>query len=242
MKMKAQSNTLVLSYLWWVLEPLLYVLLFYFVFKFVLYRGGDNFLMFLILGKIPFLWFSKGVSSGSSAITENKGLISQRVIPKYIFPLVNCQESTYKQIFAFFVLFTAVSAGGYTPTVNWLLLVPLILLNYLLICGVALFFSFFSTLAPDFKVAIQMFMMCLMFTSGIFWDVNLIQDQQLKSLLMHINPLAAIIDGYRQIIMHNAPLKMTYMLAVFAWSLLAICLGAFMLHHCSNFLTRKLFA
>lgn len=242
MKLKAQSNTLVLSYLWWILEPLLYTFLFYFVFKFVLYRGGDDFFIFLILGKIPFLWFSKAVSSGANAIVENKGLISQRVIPKFIFPLVNCQESTYKQLIAFLVLVIVSVLNGYLPTSNWLQLLPLIFVNYLLICGVALFFSFFATLAPDFKVAIQMFMMCLMFTSGVFWDVNMIQDENLKSLLMHLNPLAALIDGYRQIIMYNGSLNISYMLAAVGWALVSLILGTFILNRYSNFLTRKLFA
>ena len=104
MKLKSQANSLVLSYLWWVLEPLLYVALFYFVFKYVLYRGDENFFIFLMVGKIPFLWFSKAVNTGANSIIQNRGLIAQRIIPKAIFPLINCQEALYKQLFAFAVL------------------------------------------------------------------------------------------------------------------------------------------
>lgn len=242
MKLKAQSNTLVLSYLWWILEPILYVALFYFVFKFVLYRGGEDFLAFLLIGKIPFLWFSKSVSAGANSIVENRGLISQRVIPKYIFPLVNCQEALYKQVLAFTILICFVLISGYGVTIKWMQLIPLTLITYLLICGVSLFFSVFVTLAPDFKVAIQMFMMGLMFTSGIFWNVNLIQDEMLKTLLMHTNPLASIIDGYRQILMYKTDLNPSYMLSVFLWAITASLLGISLLHKFSNTLTRKLFS
>lgn len=242
MKLKAQANTLVLSYLWWVLEPLLYVGLFYFVFKFVLYRGGEDFLAFLILGKIPFLWFSKSVVAGANSIVENRGLISQRIIPKYVFPLINCQESLYKQVVAFFVLFVFVVLSGYEVTFLWWQLLPLTLSTYFLICSVSILFSCFVTLVPDFRLAIQMFMMGLMFTSGIFWDVNLIQDQYLKSLLMHSNPIASIIDGYRQIIMYGSSLNSSYMLAVLSWAALAMVLGLSILYRFNNTLTRKLFS
>ena len=241
MKLKSQANALVLSYLWWVLEPILYVALFYFVFKYVLYRGGEDFLMFLVLGKIPFLWFSKAVTSSAQSIVQNKGLISQRVVPKIMFPLVNCQEAFYKQLVAFIVLIVFVLINDYQDYSLWWQLIPLILLQYLLIIGVGSFFAVFVTFAQDFTMLISMFMMGLMFTSGIFWDVNLIQDPSLKEILMIANPLASIIDGYRQVLMYGNPLNMTYMLSVLAWAASSIVLSMYLLFVFDKALTRRLF-
>jgi lipopolysaccharide transport system permease protein len=242
MKLKSQANTLVLSYLWWVLEPLLFVALFYFVFKYVLYRGSEDFFLFLMVGKIPFLWFSKAVNSGANSIVQNKGLIMQRVIPKVIFPLVNCQEAFYKQLFAFSVLIIFLVFNGHTNFQNWWQLIPLILLQYILIVGVASFFAVFVTLARDFTVIIAMFMMALMFTSGIFWDINLIQDQSMKELLLTLNPLAALIDGYRQVLIYDNTLNIKYMVAVLVWGLMSLSVGAYCLNRYSNTLTRRLFS
>ncbi|GAP74595.1 o-antigen export system permease protein RfbD [Pseudoalteromonas sp. SW0106-04] len=242
MKLKSQANTLVLSYLWWVIEPLLYVVLFYFVFKYVLYRGGEDFFIFLMVGKIPFLWFSKSVTSGANSLVENRGLIAQRIVPKYMFPFVNCQEASYKQVIAFAVLFSVLIASGYAPTSNWWQLIPLIVLNYLLICGVAVLFSVFVSYAADFRMVIQLFMMGLMFTSGIFWDVNMIQDQSIKEFLLILNPVAALIDGYRQVLMYNQDLNVLYMVTTFAWACGALVAGLTMLHMFNNTLTRKLFS
>lgn len=240
MKLKSQANTLVLSYLWLIIEPLLYVLLFYFVFKYVLYRGGDDFFIFLVVGKIPFLWFSKSISSGAASITENRGLILQRRIPKWLFPLINCQESIYKQCIAFAVMFMALFFSGYEVTLGWWQLLPLILINYLLIVGVAMLLCVFVTYAPDFKMAIQFLTMGLMFTSGIFWDVNMIQDPAMKDLLLLLNPLAALIDSYRQILMYGGELPVRYMSSVLGWAALCCILGSAALHYYSNGLTRKL--
>ncbi len=240
MKLKSQANNLVLSYLWWVLEPLLYVLLFYFVFKYVLYRGGENFLTFLMVGKISFLWFSKAVTSGANSLIENKGLLMQRDMPKAMFPLVNCQEAFYKQQIAFVVLFVVLIVNGFSASFHWLNLIPIILLQYLLTIGVAAFFSVFVTIAQDFRMVIQLFMLGLMFTSGIFWDVNLIQDPNLKDMLLLLNPLAALIQGYREVLMWQGVLEFKYMLSITCWALLAIILGTFLLTKNSNYLTRKL--
>lgn len=242
MKLKSQANNLVLSYLWWILEPLLYVLLFYFVFKFILYRGGEDFLTFLMVGKISFLWFSKAVTSGANSLIENKGLITQRVIPKIMFPLVNCQEAFYKQQVAFLVLFIVLIINGFTSYENWLYIFPLVFLQYVLTIGVASFFSIFVTIAPDFRMAIQLFMMGLMFTSGIFWDINLIQNPAMKDILLLMNPLAALIQGYREALMWQGALELRYIFSITFWALLSLCLGAFLLSRYSTLLTRKLLA
>ena len=42
--------------------------------------------------------------------------------------------------------------------------------------------------------------------SGIFWDVRSIEDPFLADWLMTLNPLAVLIDSYRQVLMmHQAP-------------------------------------
>ena len=228
--------------MWWILEPLLYVLLFYFVFNHVLDSGREDYFIFLVVGKIPFLWFSKSIITGSNSIIENRGIIAQRNISKWLFPMVNCHEASYKQLVSFFVLFCALFISGYTPTFSWFQLIPLLALNYLFICAVALLLSVFVTFASDFKMAIQFIVMGLMFTSGIFWDVNLIQDSNLKELLMLLNPIASLIDSYRQVLMYNDVLNIEYMLAVFAWTTVTGLIGLFLLHYYSNTLTRKLFS
>lgn len=242
MKLKAQANVLVLSYIWWVLEPILFVLLFYFVFKYVLYRGGDDFFIFLMVGKIPFLWFQKSVTSGANSLIENRGLIAQRPIPKIIFPLVNCQESLYKEALAFLVLIIALLFNGYFNLTSWVQILPVIVVTYLLICSVTFVFTIFVTVARDFNVVISMLMLGLMFTSGIFWDVNMIQDEQMKQLLLTLNPIAAIIDEYRQLLMYGNSLDVSKLVSVLIWALALGAVGVLGLNRLDNLLTRRLFS
>ena len=61
MGLKSEASKLYLSYLWWVLEPILWALAFYFVFEVLLSFGRD--LFFIMCGKVPFLWFSKSVTN-----------------------------------------------------------------------------------------------------------------------------------------------------------------------------------
>ena len=137
LSLKSEASRFVLSYLWWVIEPLLFVVVFYVVFEVLLNRGRADFLVFLMCGKIPFLWFSKSVTSASNSITQNRGLINQVDIPKALFPYASVQESLYKQWVVFLVLFSIVILNGFPPDPIWFWLLPVILVQYglILVCS-----------------------------------------------------------------------------------------------------------
>ncbi|WP_339898707.1 ABC transporter permease [uncultured Gilvimarinus sp.] len=203
MSLKAEASKLYLSYLWWVLEPILYVLVFYFVFDVVLNKGRADFLLFLMCGKIPFLWFSKSVNSGSNSLVQNKGLMGQLDVPKTLFPYVTLQEVLYKQWAVFLVLFAMVVYYGNMPTLNWLWLVPLMVTQYVFIAFCTLLGAWLVSYVRDVRMLIQMGTMFMLFTSGIFWDINQVQNEALKQALLTWNPLAFLIDAYRSVLMQN---------------------------------------
>lgn len=240
MKLRSQANTLLLSYIWWILEPFLYVCLFYFVFKYLLNRGGDDFFIFMIIAKIPFLWFQKGVASASNSIVENKGLILQRIMPKQIFPMVHVQETFYKQIVAFAVMLCIVVFSGYYYFEFWWQAILLIILQYILICGVSFIFAVFVTYVPDFRVLIQMFLMGLMFSSGIFWDINDISDPTIKNFILTYNPMAVLLDGYRQVFMYGKLLNWNTLIPVIIITLSIFVIGFLAVQALNNKLTRRL--
>lgn len=202
--LKANAAQTYLSYLWWVLEPALYVLLFYVVFELLLLRGSPGFLYFLVMGKIPFLWVTKSLSAGANSIAGKKALMAQAKIPIAILPYASILEASYKQIVVFLVLFAfMIGVYGSQPTLLWWWLIPIMLVNLLLIVAITLPFAWLSALVPDTTHLLPMVTMFLMFTSGIFFDVNEIQNAYYRDLLLTFQPLAFIIDAYRQIVMHN---------------------------------------
>ena len=72
--LKAEASQNYLNYVWWLLEPALHVTVFYFIFDVLLRRGGEGFVVFLLCGQIPFLWFSRSVSNASNSIMNGRGL------------------------------------------------------------------------------------------------------------------------------------------------------------------------
>lgn len=202
MSLKAEASRLYLSFLWWIIEPMLFVLAFYFVFSVLLKVRQEDFLIFLMCAKIPYMWFSKAVTSAAGSIVANRGIISQLDIPKILFPYAAIQVTVYKEIPVFLLLAALCVGYGYAPQVEWLWLIPLIVALYLLIAGFSLLCALLVCYADDVRMLINMLMLFLMFTSGIFFDISTI-DAPLRDYLLLFNPLAFLCDAFRVIFMNK---------------------------------------
>jgi lipopolysaccharide transport system permease protein len=202
--LKSEASRLFLSYAWWILEPILFVAVFYFVFAVLLRTGREDFLLFLVCGKIPFMWFSKSVTVASGTIFQNRALISQIDIPKAFFPLASVQQSLYREAPVFVLMLLVAVFYGFYPGWHWLLLLPLVFVQYLLILAASCLGAVCVARLLDTRMLISMGMLFLLFTSGVFWDVSSIQNVAARHWLLWLNPMAFLLDCYRKVLMQSA--------------------------------------
>ena len=217
MLLKADASKLLLGYLWWFLEPLLWVAVFYLVFNVILGlkgRSGSEFLLFLACGKFAFIWFSKTVTQASNSIVLNQSLVSKINVPKSMFPMAVIQESLYRQASVYLCLFAILIVFGTPVTITWLWLVPVLTVNYLLIVACSFVGAYLVCLLRDIRMVIPLGMMLLLFTSGIFWDIRGIGDPDKTALILAINPLAFILDAHRQVLLYQTVPDLRHLLFI----------------------------
>jgi homopolymeric O-antigen transport system permease protein len=237
--LKSDASKFFLGYLWWILEPLLYVAVFYVVFNMILESKRADFLIFLMCGKFPFIWFSKTVNQASNSIVANKGLIGRINIPKSLFPMSLVHEGLYRQSAVFTLLCGVLIAYGYEPSINWLWLLPVMLVNYLMIAGCALIGACLVCLVRDFSMVISLGMNFLLFTSGIFWDVRNLADPETSALILALNPLAFMLDAYRQVLMYQLAPDLIHLLYIGLGSLVVIGIMVVVMRRANQYLALK---
>ena len=211
MSLKADASRFYLGYLWWVLEPLLFVTVFYVVFAVILDSPRGDFLAFLMCGKLTFIWFSKSVVHASRSIVSAKGLIGKIDLPKALFPIASVQESLYKQGAVFTLLIFFLWLSGLAPSVTWVWLPVIVIVNYLLILACAMAVAALVCIIADLAVVVSLAMTFLLFTSGIFWDPRAL-DHASMDLLFLVNPIAFLVDAYRQVLMEGTVPDLTHLL------------------------------
>ena len=195
--------------------------------------------IFLICGKLPFVWFSKTVILASNSIVANAGLIGKIDLPKTLFPMAMIQEGLYKQAAVFLLMFVLVLAFGYGASPVWMWLIPVIVVQYLMIVACALIGSFLVCFVRDFSMLISLAMIFLMFTSGIFWDVRSLSDPGLTQIILAVNPLAFVLDAYRQILMYDSAPDLVHLVQIGVGFGILTLIAVQLIHRMSRLLALK---
>ena len=216
--LKSEVSKTYLGYLWWLVEPVLFVAAMYLVFGRFLQIRTEDFMLFLVCGQIPFMWFSKSVSNSSSSIVTGKGLISQVAIPKAFFPLLTVSQDLVKQFVVFVAMLGFVLAMGKGVTIHWLGLAPIIMVQFGLIVAVALFVSSIVPVFPDFRFLISTGLTIMMFGSGIFYEYEAVLKPEHRTIFQ-MNPMANLIKNYRDVLIHGQFPDWSALLAIAMFSI-----------------------
>ncbi len=241
MLLKADASKFTLGFLWWFLEPMMWVSVFYIVFALILDNGAKSgdFILFLACGKFAFIWFSKTVIQASGSILASQGLIGKVNMPKSLWPMSAIQESLYRQSTVYLLLILLLAIFGIYPSPVWLWMLPVLFVMYLLIVACGLVGACLVCMVRDFLKFIPLGMTFLLFTSGIFWDIREIKNPEKAEMLLTINPLAFFVDAHRQVLMHkNAP-DVMHLMGIALGCIVIICIAVLFMRRYSQYLALK---
>ncbi len=200
-QLRSESSRAYLGYLWWVLEPLLYLTVFYVVFALVLNRGDENYVRVLLVGLVVFKWFDAAVRASMDVIQQNAGLIDRVYLPKIVLPLVWVTSNGVKFLLVFSLLLLASPFFDVSPGVSWLFIPVLIGIQLLLVMSTSCFVAAITPFIPDLRLVFDKVMTLLFFMSGIFYTRESIPEEVLGYFM--INPMFVLIDCYRSVLIDS---------------------------------------
>lgn len=201
LNLKSEASQNHLRYLWWILDPVLYMTVFYVVFGLLMERGGPGFIAYLLTGLVPFQWFAKTVQHTSNSIVAGKGLMHKVRISPLFFPLVGIVQNTGKQLLVFVMLAIFLILYGLPPTMHWLAFIPVVLVQLLLMTVVSCLLAMIVPFVRDLTNLVPTGIQFLLFASGIFYTTERIPEEWRS--LFFLNPMANILYQYRLVLVEN---------------------------------------
>jgi ABC-type polysaccharide/polyol phosphate export permease len=87
--LKARHRNTFLGYFWWLLDPLLGALIYYFVVVVVFGRGGPDYGAYLVIGLMVWRWLGSSIASAAGAIVNQAAIVTQVYLPKVVFPVTS---------------------------------------------------------------------------------------------------------------------------------------------------------
>ncbi|WP_189954850.1 ABC transporter permease [Streptomyces alanosinicus] len=209
-KLTAQYSQAKLGQLWQVATPLLNAGVYYFIFGVILHasRGmsQDVYIPFLVTGVFVFTFTQSSVMTGVRAISGNLGLVRALHFPRASLPISFSLQQLQQLLFSMIVMFVVAIGFGSYPGPAWLLIVPVLLLQFLFNTGLALIVARMGAKTPDLAQLMPFVLRTWMYTSGVMFSINKMMEgrSELAVRLLQVNPAAvymdlmryALIDGY----------------------------------------------
>lgn len=220
-ELRAESEKTYAGFLWWILEPLASMAVYYLIFSGIFRRGGEDYMSFLLVGVVIWKWFQGTVMRGSAAIVSSRGLTQQVYFPKVILPVVSVLVDGLKfaVVFGLLLLYLTATGRAASWTYAW---VPLVLLVTLMFIGsLTLLTAAVVPLFPDVRIVLNNVMRLWFFLSGVFYDLSVFAPQ--VQTWLRLNPMTTALEAARDVmLLHQAP-PLGRLLAI---ALLSTAIGA----------------
>ncbi|MGF3053825.1 ABC transporter permease [Microbacterium sp. YY-03] len=196
--LKVRYATSLLGYFWSVLDPLVMAVIYWFIFTQVFQRenvGAEPYIVFLVAGLLPWVWFNLCVSDFTRAFRKDAKLVRSTNIPRsiWIARIIVSKGTEFLLALPVLALF-AIFAGA---TVGWgLLLLPLaVVLQALLLLGLGLLIAPLCVLYSDLERTTKLVLRALFYASPVIYGIN--DLPQPFDQIAAFNPLAGIFTLYR---------------------------------------------
>jgi teichoic acid transport system permease protein len=203
-----------LGMVWQVLTPLINAAVYYVIFGKILdtSRGIPNFVAYLCTGVFIFGFTQSVVQAGIQAISGNLGLIRALHFPRAALPLAITMVEVRNMVASIIVLMAIVLGFGEPLTLEWLLVVPIFLLQSIFNAGLALLTARLGSKVADFKQLVPFIMRFWLYGSAVLYPVTKFKSAVHHPVVLHIieaNPLLVFIDLMRHALLEEVPLAAT---------------------------------
>jgi lipopolysaccharide transport system permease protein/teichoic acid transport system permease protein len=183
---------------WWLLDPILQMLVYYFLFAVIFQRKTEDFLLFLFAAILPWKWFSTTVNSAMNSIVGRQGLIRQVQFPKIVLPTAATVAETFS--FAIGLIALAILFIPYNDRLSpWVLAIPLIAAVQLVFSlAVALVLAAANAFYRDVANVMGHLLRLLFYVSPALyalWEV----PTELRPIMV-LNPFTTLLTAYRTVI------------------------------------------
>lgn len=224
-ELKAKYTNSILGISWALINPLLIMLAVSFVFTQVFKVAIKDFALFLLSGIIPWMFFSTAVSECAFSITNQPRTLHQFNIPKEILPLSSLLANFLNFALGWVIILPVFLA--FRPEAFQLLplLLVVILLHLIFIAGLGLFLSALNVFFRDTGHLLGVILMFWLWVTPVFYGIDMLPPG-LRGLY-ELNPMAAYILSYRDILFFGSGLSVVALFKLSTWAAASFIGGEF---------------
>jgi lipopolysaccharide transport system permease protein len=206
-ELKARYRGSVLGFFWSFINPLMLLLIYTFVFKYVMPaapQGTDPYPLFMFCGLLPWTWFSSSLVESSGVLISGGNLIKKVLFPAEILPIVTVTANMVHFFLALPILVFFLIWFSAPLTVAELACFPLVVAVQLIFTlGCALILSALTVHFRDIRDILSNILTLWFFATPIIYSYK--YAPVLARRFMNLNPFAHLAISYQEILFFPGP-------------------------------------
>jgi len=198
-----QYKQTILGPLWYLIQPILTVIMNMVVFGSIAKMSTDGMpqALFYMAGNICWFYFSDCLNQSSSTFTTNQNMFGKVYFPRLVVPIAVVISNLLRfaiQAGLFVVLYLYFFVNDAPIAPNWaILLAPLLVVMLAgLGLGFGILISSLTTKYRDFTILFTFIVQLWMYATPIVYPVSMVEDNTLRTLIM-ANPMTSIIEAFK---------------------------------------------
>jgi ABC-2 type transport system permease protein len=194
-ELKIKYKNSVLGFAWSLLNPLLYLIVFYLAFVRILKSGVPAFPIFLLSGLLIWNLFSIGLTAACGSVVGNAGLVKKVAFPREILPLAAVGSTLVHFFLQSLVLFATLAVIRWDVAWTYVLLLPLALVAVLLLTGaIGIMLSAINVYLRDTQHFLELALLAWFWMTPIVYGFQTIgRRDNIYSKLYMLNPVTPVV-------------------------------------------------
>ncbi len=203
-ELKSEVADSYLNWLWWIIEPLCFMLIYTFVFGTVFQNNEKYFASFVFVGLIAWEFFNRMILGSVKLIINNRDLVTKVYIPKYILLLSKSFTYLFKTGISFLILIPLLIFQHVPFTWHMLLCIPIFMVLYVLTFGIGLILMHFGVTLNDLANLTNIGLKMVFYLSGVFYNIQKrLKGRWFAPYLLRANPIAFCMHELRKVFLEQ---------------------------------------
>ena len=198
-----QYKQTILGPLWYLIQPILTVIMNMVVFGGIANMSTDGVpqALFYLAGNVCWFYFSDCLNQTSSTFVANQGMFGKVYFPRMVVPISTVLSNLLRfgiQVGLFVAFWLYYFATGSDISLNWtILLVPVFVLMLAgLGLGFGILISSFTTKYRDLTILFTFVVQLWMYATPIVYPISMVTNEKLRTIIM-LNPMTSIIEAFK---------------------------------------------
>lgn len=203
-ELKTEIINSYLGWIWMILEPLCFMLIYTFIAVVVFKSSVQYFPIFVFIGLAIWNFFNKMVNVSVKLVASNRDIVTKVYVPKFVLLLTKMGVNLFKMFVSFIIIIIFMIFYKVPISLNILWSIPIILTSIIFTFGVCSIVMHLGVFVEDLSNLINIFMRLVFYMTGIFFDISAkIKNIYYQTILLRFNPLANMISSLRNVLIYS---------------------------------------